>query len=88
MLTKNKVKILFQHTKDKRVLDFLKKKNFEVIEIKENDRYNISPNINIQIILVGQLHKSFLIALKCIPPASIVYDQTDSKVKNYFKWDF
>ncbi len=61
VLTKNKVKILFQHTKDKRVLDFLKKKNFEVIEIKENDRYNISPNINIQIIKSGYIDSALII---------------------------
>ena len=49
VLIRNKVKILFQYTKDKRVLNFLKKKDYEVIEIKDNDNYNISNNIKIKV---------------------------------------
>lgn len=49
LIINKKIKILFQHTKDKRVINFLKSKHFDVVEIKNNTRFNINKNFHIKI---------------------------------------
>lgn len=49
LIQSNGIKILFQHTKDKRVLDFLKNKKFNITEIKSGSSYNICKNFSIKI---------------------------------------
>ena len=49
MIIDRKIKILFQHTKDKRVINFLKSKNLEVIEIKDNSNYVINENFSVRV---------------------------------------
>ena len=44
------IKILFQHTSDKRVVNFLKKNDFNVDEIKMNEKINLSDDVQIQFI--------------------------------------
>jgi UDP-MurNAc hydroxylase len=41
-IIKNNIKIIFQKTKDKRVINFLKKLNFDVIEIDEKKKIKLS----------------------------------------------
>ena len=41
-IIKNNIKIIFQKTRDKRVINFLKKMNFEVIEIEEKKKIKLS----------------------------------------------
>ena len=50
IILKNKIKVIFQETKDKRVISFLKKINIETIELKEKYFYNLSKNFKIKII--------------------------------------
>ena len=50
IILKNKIKVIFQETKDKRVISFLKKINIETIELKEKNFYNLSKNFKIKII--------------------------------------
>jgi hypothetical protein len=49
MIIDKKIKILFQHTKDKRVINFLKSKNFDTIEIEDNSNFIINENFSIRI---------------------------------------
>jgi|694.fasta_scaffold02145_14 UDP-MurNAc hydroxylase len=49
----NKIKIIFQYTDDKRVLNFCKKIGFEVIEVKNFQKYFFDENSYIQIIKCG-----------------------------------
>ncbi len=64
ILQQNNVKILFQETKDRRVLNFLKKKGYEVIEILNNKFFNINENIKIKIIKFGYIDSSLIIETK------------------------
>ncbi len=50
ILLKENIKILFQHTKDKRVLNFLKKNEFNVIELKENEKISLDKEVEVQIV--------------------------------------
>ena len=49
LIIDRKIKILFQHTKDKRVINFLKSKNLEAIEIKDNTNYVINENFSVRV---------------------------------------
>jgi len=49
----NKIKIIFQNTKDKRVLNFLRKRGFEVIEADNYQKYYFDDDCYIQIIKCG-----------------------------------
>ena len=61
ILLKNKTKILFQKTLDKRVFSFLKKNNYDVIEIDERKPYAINENIEINIIKFGYIDSALII---------------------------
>ena len=61
ILKKNDIKILFQYTKDKRVLNFLEKQGYKVIEIKENYSHNISKDIKIKIVKFGYIDSALII---------------------------
>ena len=50
ILNRNNIKILFQETKDKRVLNFLKSLNLDVIELKNKKNYTIGKNFLIKCI--------------------------------------
>ncbi len=58
---KNKIKVLFQKTKDKRVLNFLKKKDFKVIEIDNYEKYEINEKFKITIIKNDQIDSMSII---------------------------
>lgn len=47
LIIKNKIKIVFQNTKDKRVFNYLNKNGFEVIEINNLEKYKINNNFNL-----------------------------------------
>ena len=47
-LIKDKI-FLFQETKDKRVLNFLKSQNLKIFEIKDGEKFKITNNFNLQI---------------------------------------
>ena len=55
LLNKDKIKVLFQKTKDKRVANFLKKKNFKVIEIDNYEKFSLSDKFKITIIKNDQI---------------------------------
>ena len=61
ILEKNKTKILFQKTKDKRVFNFLKKKGFEIIEIPNKKTVTIKNNVKIKIIKFGYIDSALII---------------------------
>ena len=48
-----KVKILFQNTKDKRVVNFLRKQELEVSELDSNGKIDLSDDLKVQIIKCG-----------------------------------
>tara|TARA_B100001059_G_C17838305_1_gene589869 strand:+ start:2184 stop:3521 length:1338 start_codon:yes stop_codon:yes gene_type:complete len=49
LIKENNITILFQTTKDKRVINFLKKKNFKIREISNNKKINIAKDLDIAI---------------------------------------
>ena len=61
ILEKNKTKILFQETKDKRVLNFLVKNGFEVIEVPNKKYINLKNNVKIKIVKFGYIDSALII---------------------------
>ena len=53
ILLNRKIKILFQNTKDKRVVNFLRKHELEVSELDSNGKINLSDDLKVQIIKCG-----------------------------------
>ena len=49
ILIEKNVKILFQETKDKRVVNFLKKQNYEVIEVKNDEEIKLGDEVTAEI---------------------------------------
>ena len=49
ILKANNIKFLFQKTKDKRVVNFLKIKKFDYIELDDNEKYLIDKNFEVRI---------------------------------------
>ena len=50
ILIDRKVEFLFQNTVDKRVVNFLKKNGYKVEELNENEKINLSDDVQVQII--------------------------------------
>ena len=50
ILISNNTKILFQETKDKRVVNFLKKNKYEILEISDDKYFSLSDQIKIKIV--------------------------------------
>ena len=50
ILIDRKVEFLFQNTVDKRVVNFLKKNGYKVWELNENEKINLSDDVQVQII--------------------------------------
>lgn len=61
VLEKNKTKILFQETKDKRVFNFLVKNGFEVIEIPNKKYISLKNNVKIKIVKFGYIDSALII---------------------------
>jgi UDP-MurNAc hydroxylase len=61
ILLEKKVKILFQETKDKRVLNFLKKKGYEAIEIPNDKYFSLNSKVKIKIIKFGYIDSALII---------------------------
>ena len=61
VLEKNKTKILFQETKDKRVFNFLLKNGFEVIEIPNKKYISLKNNVKIKIVKFGYIDSALII---------------------------
>ena len=62
IIKKRGIKILFQNTNDKRLINF-KLKSFEVIEIKENENYHIDYKFSAKIIKDGFYDSALIILL-------------------------
>ena len=58
---KKEIKILFQETQDKRVVTFLKKIGYEVIEVPNNKSINLKNNVKIKIIKFGYIDSALII---------------------------
>ena len=58
---KYKTKILFQETKDKRVLNFLKKNGFDVIEVPNKKYITLKNNVKIKIVKFGYIDSALII---------------------------
>ena len=61
ILEKNRTKILFQETKDKRVYNFLIKNGFEVIEVPNKKFITLKNNIKIKIVKFGYIDSALII---------------------------
>jgi len=53
ILLNRKIKILFQNTKDKRVVNFFRKHELEITELDSNSKINLSDDLKVQIIKCG-----------------------------------
>ena len=53
LIIKNNIKILFQETKDKRVVNFLSAQKFEVIELKNSEKLFLDDNFSVTCIKEG-----------------------------------
>ena len=51
-IIKRKITVLFQETMDKRVVSFLKSKKFDVIELRNNQLFEINSKFNVKILKV------------------------------------
>ena len=60
IIKKYKTRILFQETKDKRVLNFLIKNGFDVIEIPNNKFITLKNNVKIKIIKFGYIDSAII----------------------------
>ena len=60
-ILENKIKILFQETKDKRVLNFLKKNDYDVIEVPNNKFIKLKNNVRVKIIKFGYVDSALII---------------------------
>ena len=49
LIIDRKIKILFQYTRDKRVVNFLKSKHLDVIEIKNNEQFCINSKFHLRV---------------------------------------
>ena len=61
LIVKNNTKILFQETKDRRVVNFLKKNGYEVIEVLNNSYVSLKNNIKIKIIKFGYVDSALIV---------------------------
>ena len=61
LIVKNNTKILFQETKDRRVVNFLKKNGYEVIEVLNNSYVYLKNNIKIKIIKFGYVDSALIV---------------------------
>jgi len=61
LIVKNNTKILFQETKDRRVINFLKKNGYEVIEVLNNSYVTLKNNIKIKIIKFGYVDSALIV---------------------------
>ena len=61
LLKSKNVKILFQETNDKRVVNFVKSLNLEVLELKNKDEYIIGKNFSIKCIKFGFYDSALLV---------------------------
>lgn len=55
LLNNERIRVLFQKTNDKRVVNFLKKKNFKVIEIDNYEKFELSDKFKIMLIKNDQI---------------------------------
>lgn len=60
-ILENKTQILFQETKDKRVLNFLKKNGYDVIEVPNNKFIKLKNNVRVKIIKFGYVDSALII---------------------------
>ena len=61
LILENKTQILFQETKDKRVLNFLKKNDYDVIEVPNNKFINLKNNVRAKIIKFGYVDSALIL---------------------------
>ena len=61
IIEKYNTKILFQETKDKRVLNFLIKNGFNVIEVPNNKFITLKNNVKVKIIKFGYIDSAIII---------------------------
>ena len=61
ILLNKKVKILFQETLDKRIVNFFKKNGLETIEIKANKALQINKNLEINIVKFGYIDSALIV---------------------------
>ena len=82
-----KIKVLFQYTKDKRVINFLKSKNIEVIEIKDNSYYVINENFSVRVQNIDFYDSSLIIKIgdKTIINTNDCPFENQSELNNFAK---
>jgi len=61
ILNRNNTKILFQKTKDKRVLKFLEKRGYRVIEVPNNEYVTLENGVKVKIIKFGYIDSALII---------------------------
>lgn len=64
LIKENNIKIIFQHTLDKRVENFIKKIGLDMIILQDRKKYKINDEINITIFKQGHIDSAFLYETK------------------------
>ena len=83
----NSIIILFQETKDKRVVSFLRSLSFNVVEIKESEEFKIEKNFSVKVIKDEFYDSSLLLKINDIS----IFNTNDcnfqniNKTKNFYK---
>lgn len=87
ILKENKIKFIFQNTKDKRVISFLKAKGFEYIELNDNELFEIDDRFNIIIQKTDFYDSALIVNLngKKIFNLNDCPLKTKSQIKNFKK---
>ena len=73
-----KIEFLFQNTKDKRIVKFLEKQGFKVIEIKSNEKVKLDNDVEVQIVRSG-FYDSLLIIKT---PDAKILNMNDCPIRN------
>ena len=79
IIRKNKIKILFQKTNDKRVITFLKKKGFEVKELIEDKWFLLGDDLRIMCLKDGQYDSALFVDSK----GEKILNLNDCAIRNY-----
>lgn len=78
LIKNKKIKILFQETKDKRVIKFLKHLNLETIELKNEKKYLLEKDYTIQCIKIGFYDSALLFNVNGIK----IFNLNDCPIEN------
>jgi UDP-MurNAc hydroxylase len=86
-IIKRKITVLFQETMDKRVVSFLKSKKFDVIELRNNQLFEINSKFNVKILKVDFYDSTLIVNINNFKIANLndCPFESDTQIKNLSK---